>query len=352
MSPLRRRISPQKKNIVTIHEVAAHAGVSTATISRVLAGVDGAAGAEVRERVFNAVRKLDYQPNRLARSLRVQHRKVVAVVIPDLQNPFFTGVVHGVENVLCEAGYTLLLGHSDDRADREERHLGVLRGEAADGLILIPSNAPTANYAMLAQWKLPLVAVDRAPRGLSIDLVHTDNCAGAHEAVNHLLKLGHKAIALINGPESFDVSVQRRKGYLKALAHAGVKAFKPWQQTGNFRQASGYEAMLQLLALPKPPRAVLVANNLMTLGALAAIHEKKLRIPDDIAVIGFDDMPWAPSLNPALTAIAQPAIELGQAAATLLLERIAMPSRPTQSIMLRTQLVIRASCGAKPQPSP
>lgn len=345
VAPHRRQSSRQKSSL-TIREVAAHAGVSTATVSRVLAGLGGA-GPEVKGKVLQAVRELDYQPNRMARGLRVQQRKVVAVVIPDLQNPFFTGVVHGVEDVLCESGYTLLLGHSDDRADRESRHLGVLRGEGADGLILVPSNAPQADYTGLSAWKIPIVAVDRAPRGLTIDQVWSDNQAGAREAVQHLLSLGHESVALINGPAVFDVSAQRLAGYREALAGAGITVPKAWIQTGDFRQESGRAAMLKLLSLAHPPRAVLVTNNLMTLGALAAIHEQGRRIPEEVAIIGFDDMPWATSLHPALTAVAQPARELGQAAARLLLERLAEPGRPVRNVILQTQLRVRASCAAR-----
>ena len=162
--PRRQRVSGGPA-VVTIREVAARAGVSTATVSRVLGGLNGA-GRDVRARVRAAARALAYEPNRLARGLRARHRKVVGVVIPDLQNPFFTGVVHGVEAVLCAAGYTLLLGNSDGLAERERVHFGVLRGEGAAGLILIPGNAPDADYAALRSGEVPVVAtLHNAPPG-------------------------------------------------------------------------------------------------------------------------------------------------------------------------------------------
>ncbi|MHB1305582.1 MAG: LacI family DNA-binding transcriptional regulator [Limisphaerales bacterium] len=330
---------------VTIREVAARSKVSTATVSRVLAGLDGA-GTAVRDRVFQAARSLNYHPNRLARGLRVRQRKMVGVVIPDLQNPFFTGVVYGVESVLCEAGYTLLLGHSDGLATRERTHLGEFRSEGAAGVVLIPGNAPEADYSSLRTWDTPVVAVDRAPSGIEVDLVATSNRDGARVAIQHLLALGHREIALINGPEGFDVTRDRLAGYREALSAAGVFGRDEWVVSGDFRQAGGQRAMDRLLDLARPPRAVLVANNLMTLGALQAIHERGVRIPDDLAVVGFDDMPWATSLRPPLTAVAQPAEELGRAAAQLLIERLHSPGRLVRQVILPTRLVIRASCGA------
>jgi len=342
--PRRQRVSGGPA-VVTIREVAARAGVSTATVSRVLGGLNGA-GRDVRARVRAAARALAYEPNRLARGLRARHRKVVGVVIPDLQNPFFTGVVHGVEAVLCAAGYTLLLGNSDGLAERERVHFGVLRGEGAAGLILIPGNAPDADYAALRSGEVPVVAVDRSPRGVAVDLVTADHRAGARGAVAHLVALGHRGIALINGPRSFDVSRARAAGYREALAAAGCWAGADLVVHGDFTQAGGGVAMLRLLALARPPAAVLIANNLMTLGALRVIHERGIRIPDELAVVGFDDLPWAMSLRPSLTAVAQPAEDLGRTAAQLLLERLADPGRQVRRVTLPTRLMVRASCGA------
>ncbi len=331
--------------MATMKEVAERAGVSTATVSRVLAGRKGA-GPTVRARVEQAVRDLDFQPNRLAAGLRARQRKVVGLIIPDLQNPFFTGVVAGLESVLCSAGYTLLLCHSDGLAEREEVHFGVLRGEGIAGLVLIPGNESEARYDVLRLWKVPVVAVDRSPRGLETDLVCVTNREGARMAVEHLLRLGHTGIALINGPRNLDVSQERLAGFRDALQAAGLTERKSFVAFGDFRQAGGYAAMNGLLKQTPHPRAVLIANNLMTLGALQAIHAAGLRIPGDVAVIGFDDMPWAATLLPPLTAVAQPAEELGRTAGRLLLDRIQDPGRMIRQVVLPTQLIIRASCGA------
>jgi DNA-binding LacI/PurR family transcriptional regulator len=338
--------SSNPSGAITIKEVAAAAGVSTATVSRVLAGLDGVAE-EVRDRVSGAVAKLDYHPNRLARGLRLGHRKVIGMIIPDLQNPFFTAVVHGVEAELYSAGYTLLLGHSDGLAEREKEQLRILRGEGVAGLVFIPGNLPRANYESIRTWKIPVVAVDRSPGGLEVDLVCSNNREGTRQAVNHLLSLGYKEIALLNGPEGINVTQERLGGYQDALRSAGVAVRESFIIHSDFRQVGGYAAMARFLDLAKPPRAVVVANNLMTLGALQAIHERGIRIPDELAVVCFDDMPWAASLRPPLTAVAQSAEELGRTAAQLLLERLKDPKRLVRQVVLPTRLMVRASCGAR-----
>ncbi len=340
----RPSVPVRQNGAVTIKEVAAAAKVSTATVSRVLAG-SGRVGKQVRERVLDVVRKLDYHPNRLARDLRAGLRKVIGVIIPDLQNPFFPEVVRGVEAVLYTEGYTLVLGHSDGLAEREQAHLSVLRGEGAAGMILIPDNGPNADYSALRAWDMPVVAVDRVPIGLQVDLVCTNNREGISEAVRHLLAHGYSEIAFINGPEGLSVTRERLAGYQEALRAAGIALREAFIVHSDFRQAGGYSGMRRLLGLAKPPRAVVVANNLMTLGALQAIHENGIAIPQEVAVIGFDDMPWATSLHPPLTAVAQPAEELGRTAAQLLLERLGHPTRVPRQVVLATRLMVRASCG-------
>jgi LacI family transcriptional regulator len=340
-----RRASVRSGLVPTIRDVAAEARVSTASVSRAMANSEGVTR-RVRERVMRAVKKLNYYPNRLARHLRAGLSRIIGVIIPDLQNPFFPGVVHGVEAVLYTAGYTLMLGHSDGLAEREQRHMAILRGEGAAGLILIPDNGPGVSYEFIRSWGIPVVAVDRKPRRLEVDLVTTSNREGVRDAVTHLLSHGYKDIALIGGPVGLSVSQERLAGYKEALQVARVPLRDTLVVVGDFRQEGGHRAMARLLSLPRPPRAVLSANNLMTLGALESIHERHLRIPEDIAVIGFDDMSWAASLRPSLTAVVQPAEELGRTAAQLLLERIKNPTRLSRHVVLPTRLAIRSSCGS------
>jgi LacI family transcriptional regulator len=332
-----------QKGPATIKQVATAAGVSTATVSRVMAGFRGVRKA-ARERVLEAVHRLDYHPNRLARDLRAGLRRVVGVIVPDLQNPFFPAVVHGVEEVLSGAGYTLILGHSGGK-HREDSPMNLLRGEGAAGLILVPDDRSDASYRALRTWELPVVAVDRAPKGLQVDLVSTSNREGVFEALIHLLSHGYRDIAFINGPEGLSVTRDRLGGFLEALKQSNVGYRNACIIHSDFRQEGGRVAMNRLLDLPKRPRAVVSANNLMTLGALQAIHERGVGIPEEVAIVGFDDMPWATSLRPPLTVVMQPAEDLGRAAAQLLLERLKDPKRMVRQLILPTRLIVRASCG-------
>lgn len=328
----------------TIKHVAQRAGVSTATVSRVLSGGDGVR-AELIKRVQQAVKLLDFQPNRIARNLRIRTTKTVGLIIPDIQNPFFTSVVRGTEDVLQEAGYTLLLGNTDDNQKKEDVYLTTLRAEGVAGIIFVTSDGKTEVFRQLKQAKVPMVAIDRAPAGLSVDLVTVANTDGACEAIIHLLALGHRRIGLINGPEHLSTAHERQLGYEQALREAGIEVLRELIKRGNFRQTGGHESMCELLSLAEPPTAVFVSNNLMTLGALQAVHERGLSIPSDVGLVSFDDMPWAISLQPPLTAVAQPTYELGASAAELLLARMREPNRPVRRVVLQTKLIVRASCG-------
>jgi DNA-binding LacI/PurR family transcriptional regulator len=330
----------------TIRDVAEAADVSTATVSRVLAGADLVTD-ELKERVFEATRRLRYTPNRVARNLRRRTTRMIGVVVPDIENPFFTSIIGGVEEVLQAANYILLLANYNESPAKEYELLRTLGAEGAAGIIFTPSNAPNADYQDLVREPAPMVAISRYPEGLNVDMVAVANSAGARAATDHLIRLGHKTIGFINGPIGISTARERQAGYLEAFAAAGLEPQRDLIVHGEFRQDGGHHAMQALLSLDRPPTAVFTASNLMTLGALQAIHERGLRIPKQIAVVGYDDLPWATSLQPPLTAVAQPARDVGVTAARLLLDRLAEPERPTRRIILDTHLVIRASCGAE-----
>jgi DNA-binding LacI/PurR family transcriptional regulator len=331
---------------VTIRQVAHRAGVSTATVSRALSG-GGPVSQAAAERVRSAARTLGYEPNRIARSLRVRRTRLAAVLIPDVQNPFFTAVVRGVEDVLQAEGWTLLLGNSDDHADRESRNLATLRAEGAAGVVLVPGQEASAYRSLLGRG-LVLVAIDRSPEGLDVDRVTVANVEGARRAVAHLLALGHRRVGLVGGPRGPSTSADRRRGYEAALAAAGVRRLATLVEEGDFRPQGGRAAVERLLSREPQPTALFVTNDLMTLGAYEALRARGLRVPQDVAVVGFDDAPWAPWLDPPLTTVAQPAYELGRRAAELLLDRLERPARPPRSVVLEARLVVRESCGARP----
>lgn len=329
----------------TIKRVAARAGVSIATVSRVFAD-PGTVSEALRTRVEEAARALNYRPSRAARTLRVGTSQAVGVVIPDLENPFFTAVVRGIEVVLRPAGFTLLLANSDEDAAREREVLQTLRADGVAGIIFVPINNARDAYRDVLAPPLQVVAVDRLPSNLRTDLVTVDNVEGTRLGVEHLFALGHRDVGLLAGPSRHSTAKERERGYHEALRAAGRPARTDLVHYGDFREDGGYEGMKALMALPKRPTAVFVTNNLMTLGAFRAVHEAGIRIPDEVALVGFDDMPWATSLNPPLTAVSQPSQEIGSSAAELLLDRIARPERTIRHVILETTLAVRASCGA------
>jgi LacI family transcriptional regulator len=329
----------------TIRDVAESAGVSIASVSRVFSG-----GARVTEdvsrRVREAARLLNYQPSRVARNLRVRQTQTVGVVIPDIENPFYTSVIGGIEEVLQASEYSLLLANSNENPKREQTNVRTFQAEAVAGIIFAPSGSDVGMYAQLVAAGMPLVAVSRVPDTLEIDAVSIANREGARIAMDHLMSLGHRRIALISGPPWINTAKERLVGYEESLRTHGVPIERDLVQYADFRQRGGYDAMRVLLSLREIPTAVFVGSNLMTMGALQAIHESKLNIPNDISVMGFDDMPWAVSLNPPLTAVAQPAYQVGITAARLLLERVRNPDRPPHRVVLDTSLTLRSSCGA------
>jgi DNA-binding LacI/PurR family transcriptional regulator len=341
----RAPIRPAAGQAATIKRVADRAGVSIATVSRAFADPQ-AVSEELRLRVREAARVLGYRPSRAARTLRVGTSQAVGVVIPDLQNPFFTSVVRGIDGVLQAAGYTLLLANADEDAARERNILETLRAEGVAGIIFVPIGAARDAYREVLAPPVHTVAVDRSPSSLRADLVTVDNVEGTRVGVAHLVALGHRDVALLGGPPRHSTARDREQGYQLALQQAGLPLRPELVHRGDFREGGGYEGMKALMTLPRRPTAVFVANNLMTLGAFRALHETGIRIPEQVALVGFDDMPWATSLNPPLTAVRQPAQEIGSSAAELLLDRIARPDRAIRHLILDTTLVVRASCGA------
>jgi LacI family transcriptional regulator len=330
--------------MATIKDVAKRARVSVATVSRVL-NDNPNVRPELCSRVLEAVKELNYQRDRVARSLRVRTSQIIGLIISDIRNPFFTSVVRGVEDVAYAHGYTLLLCNSDEDPAKESLYIDIMLAEKIAGVIISPVTEVDNYSGVLLQASVPVVAMDRRMRDLDVDTVVVDNVEGACQAVSHLIEQGHHRIGLIGGPPQTTTGRERQKGYQKALTEHGIGLDQNLIKIGDFKQDSGYQMACQLLGMDDPPTAVFTANNLMTLGALNAIHEKGLSIPEDAAIVGFDDMPWALSLAPPLTAVAQPTYELGRIAADLLLRRIADPQRPIEQICLETTLIVRQSSG-------
>jgi DNA-binding LacI/PurR family transcriptional regulator len=333
--------------MTTIKDVAQKAGVSLATVSRVLNGHPYVAD-DVRSRVLDAIEALNYRPSRVAQRLRAPQSRLIGVIFSDIKNPFYTLALTGMEQVLSEQGLSLLIGNANSNRDREDNILALMKAEDVAGLVIAPVCEDSAVLAEIVQSGLPVVVIDRNLSSLAVDTVLADNRMGAYTAIRHLVQLGHQRIAIVNGPQHLTSGRERYAGFLQAMEEAALIVDPELVRYGDYQLESGYRLTRELLALPEWPTALFIANNLMTIGALNAIHEANGKIPDDIAVIGFDDLPWAISLNPPLTTVAQPTFEIGVRAAELLLDHIANPDRSAHLVILDTQLIVRASCSSIP----
>ena len=326
----------------TIKDVADFAGVSRATVSRVINNHPYVA-AEVRERVNEAMHTLGYHPNRSAQRLRANSSDLLGLIIPDIQNPLFQSIVRGVEDSAYAHRMNVILCNTDDIPDKQKAYLRVMQAEHAAGLIVVPTQSKDGSVlAPVREAGIPMVFLDRDVDNFEADTVKVDNERGAFAAVQHFIRLGYRRIAIIAGTQSLTPGHERLRGALNALAAARLEG---QIRIGNFRIDSGYQLALELMQAEQPPEAIFVCNNLMTLGALRALHELGVSIPDEVALIGFDDMPWAGDLNPPLTAVAQPGYELGQQAVELLLNRLAQPEAPYRTVIMQPRLIVRQSCG-------
>jgi LacI family transcriptional regulator len=326
----------------TIRDVAAIAGVSPATVSRVLNGKQDV-GADLRRRVLGAVTELGYRRNGPARSLRTRAAMVLGVIISDVTNPFFTAVVRGAEDQAQLAGYSVVLANADEDVAKEARYLEVAAAEQMAGALLSPASSQQTSIDVLLERRIPVVTIDRRLAATPVDSITVNNHRAAREAVQHLIGQGFRRIGLVAGPVQTTTGASRLAGYRAALRNAGRTLDPSLIAYADFRTEGGYAATRQLLRQRRPPDGLLISNNLMTVGGLQAIGEAGLAIPSDIAIVGFDDTNWATALNPPLTVVAQPTYEIGQTAAKLLLRRIDGEKFPPRHVVLRAELIERAS---------
>ncbi len=326
----------------TISDVARAAEVSPATVSRVLNGTREVSS-ERAERVRRAVAELGYQPFGPARALRRQATDVWAVIVADIENPFFTSIVRGIEDGGREHGYRVMLCNSDENVRKEAEYIDVAIAERMAGVVIAVASTRASDLSPLRDAGIPIVAVDRRPVGRTVDCVLVDNEKGAFDATKHLVDVGASRVACITGPPRLSTATERVSGYRKALRQAGLPGDPSLVIRTDFREAGGYKAMRELCARADPPDAVLVANNLMTVGALEALRDEGLTVPGDMRVVGFDDAPWAKLLQPSLTVVSQPTYEIGRRSAELLLSARSQPGRPRQEILLSPHLIVRES---------
>ncbi len=331
--------------MASLRDVAKLAGVSIATVSRVINNSE-MVNDTTRKKVIKAVKSLNFKPSRVAQRLRVSggKKKIIGLILPDIQNPFYVDVVRGVEDMAYANGYAVLMGNFAQDQSKEILYIDLMQSESVDGVILAPVHEKDEKVINLVKGGLPVVCVDRGISDLNVDIIVVDNEEGSYQAVKHLIKSGHKRIAYVAGLKNIPTSTQRESGYLKALKEAGIRVDRNLIRFGDSKHESGRRLTLELLNLKNPPTALFTGNNLISLGALETIHEKGLKIPREIAIIGFDDMPWSISLNPPLTAVYQPGYEIGRRAADMLFQRIDEPDREYVKLVLKTKLIIRKSC--------
>ncbi|WP_376795788.1 LacI family DNA-binding transcriptional regulator [Thermogemmatispora sp.] len=331
--------------MATIEDVAKRAGVSISTVSRVFNGTRFVTP-EVAARVRAAAEELHYQPSRAARVLRGNRSNIIGLLITNIQNPFFTALVRGVEDVAHERGYSVILCNSDENPQKERQYIEVLCAERVAGAIVVPTREHQPAISLFHKHHIPVVAVDRRVKDEAIDAVLVDNVRGAREAVLHLIANGYRRIGIITGPLSTTTGRERLEGYRRALEESGLPYDPHLVRTGPFKENTGRILTRELLDLEEPPTALFLGNNLIALGALDMLQERGLRIPQDMALVSFDETPWAHLNAISLTTIAQPVYELGSTAALRLLQRL----QPTpashftrQEIILTPSLQIRSS---------
>ena len=328
--------------MTTLSDVARLAGVSTMTVSRVINGT-GYTSPAAQARVNKAIAELSYMPNVLARQLRLNRTKTLALVVTDIANPFFTTIARGVEDAARAHGYAVMFCNTDESVDEELEYVSVLIQRRVDGVLLVPAADSSGSAELLRQQGLPVVILDRRPTSGGVDVVRTDSEGGAYLAVHHLIGLGHRRIAALVGPESVSTSVDRVGGYQRAMAEAGIG---PGLQTivfGEYTEASGHTMTAKVLSATEVPTAIFAGNNFIASGAIQSIREAGMEIPHDMSVVVFDDLPqgW---IQPFLTVISQPAYEIGKQACELMLARLssAEPIEPC-TIVLPSSLIVRQS---------
>jgi DNA-binding LacI/PurR family transcriptional regulator len=336
--------------MANMKDIARIAGVSLGTVSHVLNNTANVR-APLRKRVLDAVQAVGYQPSQLARGLRRDKTNVIGMVIPDITNPFFPGVVRGAEDIAFSNGYRLVLCNTDNDHAKELVHLRELRTYLPAGLIVIPSNFSdlTTQVESYRRAGTGVVCVDRLPRNWVGDSVTANNEEGALNATRHLIDMSHKRLAMIVGPLHLTNARDRLNGFRRALRQAKIPIAAEYVQETSFDKHGGYSKTHLLLRLIPRPTAIFAGNDMIALGALRAIREAGLRCPEDVSVMGFDNLDLAELTHPALSSVSQSGYQLGTTAAHILIERLHGDRSPAKHIVLPTTLILRNSVTAPVQ---
>jgi DNA-binding LacI/PurR family transcriptional regulator len=330
--------------MTSIRDVASRAGVSTATVARVLNGRANVSD-ELANRVKQAVAELHYVPNGVARSLSRGQTHLLGLLVSDIANPFAGQVARGLEDEATKSGYHVLVGSSDFDPERESELLGSFAARTVDAVALLSARGATSAMQQLMDTQMPLVFVDRRPNGDSTaPVIRTDNVTAAQHAVQYLIGLGHRDLAMISGPPTLPTASQRLQGFRTACRDAGLEVREECIREGFLGVDGGGLAMHQVLALRPRPTAVFSFNNLLAVGALGALREKNVSVPEDLSLVTFDDMELFPYIDPPVTAIAQPAYRIGVEAARALIGLLSGDRFTAREVVLPSEFRQRKSC--------
>jgi DNA-binding LacI/PurR family transcriptional regulator len=329
----------------TIYDVARLAGVSTATVSRALNGTGQIAPA-TRATIEAAVEQLGYRPNTIARSLVTKSTQTIALLLPDITNPFYAALVSGIQQTALAQGWTMLLCTTESDAEREELYLRVLRAKQVDGALVDGLVLPPDRIARFVEDGFPIVCLDRDIDSRSIPLVQVDNRLGGRIATRHLVDLGHARIAHVTGAGELGISDERLAGYRDALTEAGLPVDFQLVEEGRFTDDGGHDAARRLLERQPDLTAIFAANDLSALGVMNAVAEAGRRVPDDVSVVGFDDLHLSAYTSPPLTTIRQPAVEIATLATEILIGLTRGQQAERMRHLLEPELVVRASTRA------
>ncbi|EPO1792385.1 ribose operon transcriptional repressor RbsR [Cronobacter turicensis] len=324
-------------------DVARLAGVSTSTVSHVI-NKDRFVSEAIRLRVEDAIRTLNYAPSALARSLKLNQTRTIGMLITASSNPFFSELVRGVERSCFERGYSLVLCNTDGDEQRMNRNLETLLQKRVDGLLLLCTETHQPSPAIMKRYPaIPTVMMDWSPFDGDSDVIQDNSLLGGDIATRYLIDKGYTCIACVTGPLDKTPARLRLEGYRAAMQRAGLPVAEGYEVIGDFEFAGGLRAMQSLLALPEPPQAVFMGNDAMAVGAYQALYQAGLRIPQDIALVGYDDIELASYMTPPLTTIHQPKDELGELAIDVLIHRMAQPELQQQRLQLTPVLMVRGS---------
>jgi DNA-binding LacI/PurR family transcriptional regulator len=339
--------------VATLDDVARRAGTSVATAGRALGGY-GKVSAATRERVLKAARQLHYRPNALARSMKQRSSLTIGVIVGNVCNPFFSVILRAIEDTVGGHGYQVIMCNTDESIEKELAHARALLEHRVDGIILSPTAGENGEASLAAKEVyasgIPLVFIDRAVKGMKVPTVVSDNLSAAQEATTHLIEHGHRRIGIIVGRRTLDTMSERVEGYRRALSQHRIEFDESLVVDAiHVGVEGGYRATKHLLDLHRPPTALLAANSLLSLGALDVIKEKGLTVPDNIALIGWDDFYAAPHLEIPLTMVDQPAHAMASIAAEQLMKMLSnKPVDHSLHIIVKSNFIIRESSGARP----